>query len=82
MLMESVTVLKHQNVKAEGRYRLPVRVSGAGPSPAAVRPGAGPMGTPQVKLVENTADYAILEVICGCGQSLFIQCQYSPPASP
>lgn len=80
-MMETVTVLKQQQFKTEGRCRLPIRAVGTPAAPAAVRP-AGGTGTPQVKLVENTADYAILEVICGCGQSLFIQCQYSAPASP
>jgi hypothetical protein len=78
-MMETVTVLKQQQIKTTGRCRLPIRVAGTSAGPSAVRPAGG---TPQVKLVENTADYAILEVICGCGQSLFIQCQYSAPASP
>jgi hypothetical protein len=80
-MMETVTVLKQRQIRTEGRCRLPIRIAGitAGPSP--VRPAAG-SAAPQVKLVENTADYAILEVICGCGQSLFIQCQYSAPVSP
>ncbi len=80
--MESITVLKHQQIKTEGRYRLPIRISGSSQGSSAIRSGAGPVGTPQVKLIENTADYAILEVICGCGQSLYIQCQYSVPTSP
>lgn len=80
-MMETVTILKQQQFKTGGRCRLPIRTAGTPAVPAAARP-AGGTGTPQVKLVENTADYAILEVICGCGQSLFIQCQYSAPASP
>jgi hypothetical protein len=80
-MMETVTVLKHQQIKTAGRCRLPIRMPGTSAGPSAVRP-AGGSAAPQVKLVENTADYAILEVICGCGQSLFIQCQYAAPASP
>ena len=80
-MMETVTVLKQQQIKTAGLCRLPIRIAGAPVGPSALRP-AGGSAAPQVKLVENTADYAILEVICGCGQSLFIQCQYSAPASP
>ncbi len=79
--METVTILKQQQIKTAGRCRLPIRMAGIPAGPSAVRPAAG-SAAPQVKLVENTPDYAILEVICGCGQSLFIQCQYSAPASP
>ena len=78
--METVTVLKLQQIKAEGRCRLPIRIPGSA-GPSVVRP-AGGSGTPQVKLVENTPEYAILEVTCGCGQSLYIQCQYAAPTSP
>jgi hypothetical protein len=79
--MESVTVLKQQQIKTEGRCRIPIRVAGSSGGAAASRP-AGPVGTPQVKVVENTSEYAILEVICGCGQPLYIQCQYAAPSSP
>ena len=80
-MMETVTILKQHQIKTAGRCRLPIRMAGASAGSSAIRPAAG-SAPPQVKLVENTADYAILEVICGCGQSLFIQCQYSAPVSP
>jgi hypothetical protein len=78
--METITVLKKHQIKEGGRLRLPVRSDGT-----AGGTGSRPVfmgGSPQVKVVEATADYAILEVICGCGQTLYIQCNYALPTSP
>jgi hypothetical protein len=79
--METITILKKQQVKEGGRFRIPARPVGATGVAGIPRPATAG-GTPQAKVVENTADYAILEVICGCGQTLYIQCNYAPPGSP
>ncbi len=79
--METITVLKKHQVKEGGRLRLPARSGGVAGGSGTHRPvSAG--GIPQAKVVESTADYAILEVSCGCGQTLYIQCNYALPTSP
>ena len=34
---------------------------------------------PQVKIVENQNDYAIISVTCQCGSETFVRCEYAQP---
>jgi len=33
-------------------------------------------GQAQAKIVETTDNYAVIEVICGCGSKSYIQCEF------
>ena len=35
-------------------------------------------GTPQARIVEQHAEYAVLEITCGCGHAMQVKCDYSP----
>lgn len=72
--MEQTTkTLKAGNVKLEGE----VTVSGVNAAQQGLNgePGAG-MG-PNVVVVESTAEYAVLEITCGCGNVTRIKCNYA-----
>jgi len=50
---------------------------------AAAQGTAGPMaaGRPLVRIAEQHADHAILEVRCGCGQTTLVECRWKVPAT-
>ncbi len=66
-------VLKSNNVKLEGRFRLD-----AGPGvkcPVNERNAA--LASSQVRIVENLPEFAVIEVTCSCGVKTLIRCEYS-----
>ncbi|MDD5011720.1 MAG: hypothetical protein PHQ00_06315 [Phycisphaerae bacterium] len=65
-------ILKGSEVKLEGSYCLD-----AGPSAAAAvkERNANPLPA-QANIVENHPEYALIEVICGCGAKTLIKCEY------
>ncbi|MBN1796292.1 MAG: hypothetical protein JW804_06435 [Sedimentisphaerales bacterium] len=32
---------------------------------------------PQVQIIQNTDEFAVIEVICSCGQTTHIKCEYA-----
>ena len=73
-------VLKAAEVTLNGPLQL-------GIDPVAAPPCTGPRSAPAsstVRLVQNHADYAIIEITCPCGRSTQVRCDYaaaSPPAA-
>ena len=66
-------VLKSSKVKLEGKFQLKID---ADSTPAANSGGAN-NAILQANIVENTAEFAIIEVICSCGSKTRIKCQYN-----
>jgi hypothetical protein len=66
-------VLKSDKVKLEGKFQLKID---ADASPTANSGGANGAAL-QANIVENTAEYAIIEVICSCGSKTRVKCQYN-----
>ena len=65
-------ILKADEVKLQGQYHLDL-----GQSPQAVTGVKKPVSAAaQVRIVENNADYAVVEVICKCGTKTQIRCDY------
>ena len=65
-------ILKSNNVKLEGKFRLDT-----GPSvkcPPNERNAA--LAPAQVRVVENQPEFAVIEVICGCGTKTLVKCEY------
>lgn len=66
-------ILKSNDVRLEGRFRLDTR-----------QPPQGPAGKksdvashePAVHLVENNPEFAVVEVTCSCGAKTRIKCEY------
>ncbi len=71
-------VLKANTVRFEGTYHL-----GLTPGDAACEKRPGGSGTSRIRIAENHADYAIVEVLCSCGKTTYVRCDYnSAVASP
>jgi hypothetical protein len=65
-------ILKAEEVKLQGQYHLDI-------AQVSQNPAAGSKivsGTPRVRIVENSADYAIMEITCSCGTITQVRCEY------
>ncbi|MFC1676874.1 hypothetical protein ACFL3G_07425 [Planctomycetota bacterium] len=67
-------ILKSQNVKLEGNFVIELLGS---PAAAANTPVANTNIKPQVGIVENQQEFAVIEVTCSCGTKTRIKCNYA-----
>ena len=66
-------VLKGNNVKLEGQFRLD-----AGQTPTGSQNKTNITSTQaNVHIVENNSEFAVVEVTCGCGTKIHIRCEYA-----
>lgn len=75
MLSKPVRVIKRDQIDIGGTVQLsPFTAAGrATASAAALASGAVPQ---QARIVQSNQNFAILEVVCGCGCKSHIQCHY------
>jgi len=66
-------VLKKDAVTVEGQRHLDVAGSGTNMQQGR----AAVAGAPQAKIVENSSEFAVIEVTCSCGRKSHIKCQYA-----
>lgn len=66
-------ILKSKDVKLEGKFRLDVGQTG----PKPVREKVTASTTPQVSVVENQSEFAVIEIVCLCGSRTYIRCEYA-----
>jgi len=66
-------VLKSSKVKLEGKFQLKIDAG----TTATASTGSANSAALQVNIVENTAEFAIIEVTCGCGSKTRVKCQYN-----
>jgi hypothetical protein len=75
MSSEPTRLIKRNQVRDGGTACI-----GAGDKSAPVRPVTPSRAVPpepmQARIVESNSDYAIIEVLCSCGQKTHIQCNY------
>lgn len=64
-------VLKAEDVRLQGTYHLNFGQSGGVPAAT----GNAAVG-PRVRMIEQHADYAVIEVTCGCGTTSRVRCEY------
>jgi hypothetical protein len=76
--MESIAgyILKRDDVKLQGHLKLgPVL-----PNESAVKENRDDSkslpGKPRVAIVQNHTEFAVIEVVCQCGNTIHIKCQY------
>lgn len=74
-IQQKIRVLKKSQIRPGSAVQLPCSRLGAA-EPFRKVSSAGPSGAAQARIVESNSDYVILEVVCGCGQKHFIQCNY------
>lgn len=73
MIKTAGRIIKSDNVKLEGQFHLdPANVGSdlPGPHSAAV-------SEPQVRVMENNPQYAVIEVTCSCGRKMSLKCEYA-----
>ena len=69
-------ILKAEAVKLQGHSRCDVGGASPQQSVSADKPVSA---APQVRIVENTAEYAIVEMTCRCGVKTQVRCEYGQP---
>lgn len=69
-------VLKSNNVKLEGQFRLDGTKIGTGLPKAKNTLSA----SPQASIVENHPEFAVIELICSCGTKTCLRCEYTAGA--
>ena len=80
MTETSGQILKSDDVKLEGRYRLEVaqrefeRVEPAQANDTAA--------APQAQIIENHGDHAVVQVVCSCGAKVNVRCDYAEAQTP
>lgn len=68
-------VLKAGQVQWQGPFRLALDPTAA-PSPGASPHASAPA---KIRITENHAQFALVEVTCSCGKTTFVRCDYSGP---
>ncbi len=73
--MESPTghILKSNDVKLEGRFRLDIGQN----VPNSANEKNATSSPAQVRIVENHPEFAVMEITCGCGVKTHIRCEYT-----
>jgi hypothetical protein len=66
-------VLKANEVRFDGQFHL--GLSPEALAPCDKRPGGSV--PPRIRVAENHPDYAIVEVICSCGKTTYVRCDYN-----
>ena len=76
MIKAAGRILKSNDVKLEGRFHLDAAKAGSGMP----RQQVAASSAPQVRVVENNPEYAVIEVTCGCGRKMSLKCDYAGAA--
>ena len=71
-------ILKSDDVKLEGQFHLNAAQSQIDKPHQQNSPAI----TPQVRILENNSEHAVIGIICSCGTEMSIKCDYADvPAS-
>jgi hypothetical protein len=73
-------ILKSEDVKLEGRFRLDVGQLQSSTSRTKEKSPA--LAAPQVRIVESHPDFADIEITCSCGIKTHLKCEYSGAQAP
>ena len=65
-------ILKSSDVKFEGCFRLELGPRGAAPTGGST--GGAPL---QVRITENNPEFAVIQIVCSCGKTASVKCQYT-----
>lgn len=73
MIKAAGRILKSNDVKLEGQFHLDIAHAGSNLPKQQV---AG-SSAPQVRILENHPEYAVIEVTCSCGTKMSLKCEYA-----
>ncbi len=68
-------VLKSDKIKLEGQFHL--NASQAQSQSNKPRQNNPTRATPQVRILENNPEYAVISITCSCGTETSIRCDYA-----
>ena len=68
-------IIKSGDIEIQGSIQLGLAGHSAS-TPASGRQAAI-SADPKVAILENTAQFAVLEITCGCGEKIRVKCEYS-----
>lgn len=66
-------ILKRDDVKLEGQFHLEVMKTGS----SLPHQGGTALAAPQVRIVENRPEFAVIEITCYCGTAMQLRCEYA-----
>ena len=80
MLKTQGHIIKSGDIEIQGSIQLGL----TGPSVSRSTAGrqAEVSANHQVTILENTAQFAVLEITCGCGEKIRVRCEYSNAQPP
>jgi hypothetical protein len=73
MVKTTGRILKSDDVELEGQFHLDIVQAGSHGS----KPQAAALSAPQVRVLENHPQYAVIEVTCSCGRKISLKCDYA-----
>jgi hypothetical protein len=73
MVKAAGRILKSENCKLEGQFHLDIERVGLNLPKQTVAASSAP----QVRMLENNPEYAVIEVTCSCGTTISIRCEYA-----
>ena len=68
-------ILKSNQVELGGQFHLNAATV-AGPSPSHTKKEPA-LTAPQVRILENNHEYAVIGIVCSCGTEMSIRCDYA-----
>ena len=77
MIRTAGRILKSNDVKLEGQFHLDVMKTGSELPGQQVTASSAP----QVRILENHTEYAVIEVTCSCGTTMSLKCEYAGAAA-
>ncbi|MHC4322663.1 MAG: hypothetical protein ACYSUX_00150 [Planctomycetota bacterium] len=76
MISTAGRIIKSSDVKLEGQFHLGLTKDGSGLPKQQVKASTAP----QVRILENHPEYAVVEVTCCCGTKMSVKCEYAGAA--
>ncbi len=71
-------IIKKSNVKLEGKFTLDI----VQPEPDQPKQPGTALVEPQVRIVENQPEFAVIEITCSCGTGMSLKCEYAGAKAP
>ena len=79
MIHRLVTLLKADTIKMAEQ---PVVIGPGASAVASAGAAAGGSTAQEARIVESNDEYAVIEIVCGCGGKSFVQCNFGNQPSP
>ncbi len=71
-------IIKKSNVILEGKFTLDI----VQPEPDQPKQPGTALVEPQVRIVENQPEFAVIEITCSCGTGMYLKCEYAGAKAP